>query len=67
MIKIALKTAIKQSERSCFLNICDDLENISLAYKILMKKLKQEKSFKPSESQKFGNMVTHLFPFQGAT
>lgn len=67
--KKALKVAIKQSKRACFLDICDDLENnpFGLAYKIVMKKLKQLNSAIPSDPKILVGIVTHLFPPQGIT
>lgn len=66
--KKALKTAIKQSKRSCFLDICDDLENnpFGLAYKIVMKKLKQKDCKIPTDPSMLTKIVMHLFPAQEA-
>ena len=67
--KKALKIAIKRSKRSCFLDICDDLESnpFGLAYKIVMKKLKQKDSPTPTDPSMLTKIVTHLFPPQGIT
>ena len=67
--KKALKNAIKQSKCACFLDICDDLEinPFGLAYKIVMKKLKQGNSATPSDPIMLERIVAHLFPSQGCT
>ena len=64
--KKALKDAIKQSKRSCFLDICDDLDNnpFGLAYKIVMKKFRQETTGIPTDPVLLEKIVSHLFPRQ---
>lgn len=65
----ALKVAIRQSKRRCFLNICDELENNpwGFAYKLVTKKLKFLASTAPKEETTLKTIVEHLFPRQETT
>lgn len=67
--KKALKSAIRRSKRTCFLNICDDVENnpFGLAYKLVTKKLKCLSTPSPTEAVILERIVTHLFPPQLTT
>lgn len=62
----ALKLAIRESKRNCFLNICDDVENNpwGLAYKLVTKKLNCLNPKPPREESVLDGIVEHLFPQQ---
>ena len=67
--KKAIKTAISQRKRACFLEICDDLDNnpFGLAYKIVTKKLKSSTGVQQSDPAVLEGIVRHLFPQQKPT
>ncbi|XP_053968474.1 uncharacterized protein LOC128869901 [Anastrepha ludens] len=62
----ALKKAIKNSKRRCFLQLCDDADNDpwGLGYRFVMKKLKVFKPLPTTCPATLRNVVETLFPVQ---
>ncbi|KAH8342566.1 hypothetical protein KR084_005247, partial [Drosophila pseudotakahashii] len=61
-----LKREIKCSKKQCFLQLCDEAENDlwGKAYKVVMKKTNAVKNVTPTDSEKLGVIIRHLFPAQ---
>ncbi|XP_070075713.1 uncharacterized protein [Drosophila takahashii] len=60
------KWEIKSSKKLCFLQLCDEAEDDlwGKAYKVVMKKANAVKNVTPTDSEKLGEIIRHLFPAQ---